>query len=129
MKDNNNYWQIFLSEYPEGKGADTMQAREAWRNLFPDDKPKVIEGLRAWNRSKDWQERRYIPNAENFIKTEKWKFYPNDFESPFKPDEEQKPLTQEELFQKRHIGTQESYFFYQKAQKIDTWTKEKGSKL
>lgn len=129
MKDKTNLWQVFIAEYPEGKGADTTQAREAWRELFPDDKPKVIEGLRAWNGSNDWKERRYIPNAENFIKTEKWKLLPNDYDNPFKPNEETKPLSQDQLFARRHIGTQESYFFYQKAQRIDTWTKEKGLKL
>lgn len=124
-----NYWQTFIAEYPGG--GDTQPARTAWSELMPEDKPEVVKGLRKWILSEEWQKEsgRFIPSPERFIRSEKWKRTPFGYRETFKPDEEQKPLTQEELFARRHIGTQESYFFYQKAQKIDTWTKEKGLKL
>lgn len=124
-----NCWQVFIAEYPGG--GDTQPARTAWNALMPEDKPEVIKGLRKWNLSEEWQKDhgRYIPEPDRFIKSEKWKRTPFAYRETFKPSEEVEPLTQEELFQKRHIGTQDSYFLYQKAQRIDEWTKERGLKL
>ena len=113
-----NIWQMFKAEYPEGKGADSDYAWQIWRELLPDEKQAALDGLRMWKNSKEWQERRYIPSAGNFLAKQKWKEVPEgaDQPKPFNPFEEEKPLSQEELFRKRHIGTRESYHFYMKAQ-------------
>lgn len=124
-----NYWQTFTTEYPGG--GDTQPARTAWNALMPEDKPLVIEGLRKWNLSEEWKEEhgRFIPAPDRFIKSEKWKRTPNNYKETFKPNEAPKPLTQDELFARRHITSEAAYTMYKRAQRIDTWTKEKGLKL
>ena len=86
--------------------------------MLPDEKQEAVDGLRRWNGSDEWKERRYIPSAGNFLAKQKWKEHPASYEEikPFKPFEDQKPLSQEELFRKRHITSADAYHMYKRAQ-------------
>lgn len=119
-------WEQFKSEYPK---AVNNAAFNAWRELFPEEMKEVLDGLSRWKQSEQWKDARFIPNAENFLKREKWKETPPDYVQPFRPNEPPRRLTQDELFSKRHITTADSYRYYQRAQIIDNWTKDRGLKF
>lgn len=76
-----NDYQKFRAEYPPGKGAELRIVWEAWNELTDFDHEKVLEGLRVWKRSEQWNKDpggRYIPTALNFLRRELWKSPPGD---------------------------------------------------
>ena len=110
-------WSIFVDEYP--LEADTRETWMVWREIPDFDREAVLDGLRIWKDSEDWADKRYIPNAVNFLRRELWKQKPRSFQEskqPFDPFEDEKPLSQEELFRRRHITSRDAYYMYLKAQ-------------
>jgi len=108
---------LFKAEYPAGKGADADYAWQVWRTLLPDEKQAALDGLRRWKASDEWKDRRFIPSAGNFLARQKWKEIPEgESAEPFNPFEDEKPLSQEELFRRRHITSRDAYYMYLKAQ-------------
>lgn len=119
---SNTQWAEFVAEYP--LAANTREAWLEWDQIPPFDRDAVLEGLRTWKRSEDWSDPRFIPNAANFLRRELWKQTPRSLiheRKPFDPEAEEKPLSQEELFRRRHIGTAASYHFYMKAQSPENY--------
>lgn len=115
-------YRQFLSEYPIE--ADNRETWYAWDAIPPFDRDAVLEGLRTWKRSEDWSDPRFIPNAANFLRRELWKQTPRSLiheRKPFDQEAEEKPLSQEELFRRRHIGTAASYHYYMKAQSPENY--------
>lgn len=129
MRKTQNLWQMFKAEYPAGKGADADYAWQVWRQLLPDEKQAALDGLRLWKASDEWKDRRYIPSAGNFLARQKWKEIPEgETAEPFNPFEDEKPLSQEELFRRRHITSRDAYYMYLRAQDPNNYVYKPRSK-
>lgn len=124
-----NLWHEFVAEYP--LEADTRDTWFVWDAIPAFDREAVLEGLRIWKNSEDWADRRFIPNAVNFLRREMWKQTPRsvqDQPKPFNPFEDEKPLSQEELFRRRHITSRDAYYMYLKAQDPNNYVYKPRSK-
>lgn len=122
-------WSIFVDEYP--LEADTRETWMVWREIPDFDREAVLDGLRIWKDSEDWADKRYIPNAVNFLRRELWKQKPRSYQEskqPFDPFEEENPLSQEELFRRRHITSRDAYYMYLKAQDPNNYVYKPRSK-
>lgn len=67
-------WHIFVAEYP--LEANTRETWYAWDAIPDFDRQAVVDGLMKWKRSEDWKDKRFIPNAANFLRRELWKQTP-----------------------------------------------------
>lgn len=127
METISTLWNEFVSEYPIE--ANTRDTWNAWDDIPDFDRQAVLDGLKIWKASQAWKDDggKFIPSPANFLRKEIWKQKPYDYQEskPFNPFEEQKPLSQEELFQKRHINSAASYHFYMKAQDQNNYIYEK----
>ena len=65
-------FQEFWSEYPKGK--PRQPALKSWRSLAPDPelRQKIMAGLEAHKRSKQWQDPQYIPHPATWLNQRRW---------------------------------------------------------
>ncbi len=85
-------WSQFCFAYPNNTHRDP-RAREVWELLpmTPKLLAEILAGLSRWMRSGRWSNKRYIPNAQNFIEREYWlqEIEPDEQErngKPVRPD-------------------------------------------
>lgn len=66
------WFNRFMELYPRGE--DISGAIEAWDELMPDRElcSIIAESIKKHKRSKQWQDKQYIPFASNWLRKRKW---------------------------------------------------------
>lgn len=75
-KDVRSDFDIFLSQYPSP--VDPDKARAVWNKLNPDDELviDIMDGLKAWKESAQWEDPQYIPYPANWLTARRWEQKP-----------------------------------------------------
>lgn len=65
----------FCSEYPSV--VNQAAVKRVWESMNLDSEfNDIMDGLRKWKESEQWEDKRYIPYAENFLAKQRWKSPP-----------------------------------------------------
>lgn len=66
-------FELFWGNYPRKVGR--IPAARLWNRMRP-PLDEVLEGIKAWTGSREWEDPHFIPHATTFLSQERWRERP-----------------------------------------------------